>query len=498
MTPPGAWVLAIDFGTTNTVASVGDAHDVHTLTIDGTPVTPSAVLLMEGHGAEGSNWMVGNAALRFARRRLGWFERSPKRCIADRFLFLGGQDVPVTEAITALLSIITEEAARQHSGRPPMAFVVTHPATWAQSRIRVLQDAARAATAGMGGWPEPYPLTEPEAAAQRTLDIPGIPPQARLVVLDLGGGTVDVTVVDREDDNLTIAGRPTGIDSLGGEDFDLRLARWMTAEVGAPELFDRLATSEDPDERERAVEIRSHACAVKEQLSRQPVVPAQLPKSPPELPENTPVQVTKPQLEELVRGGPDREPGLLEAVELVTAALQSASAGPPFVGVFLVGGSSRIPLLGALLTERIGKVPLTHGDPTTAVADGAPRLRRNRRWSHASPGWSLGTAPATLRRAGRQRLAQPAASRTRAAPTQQERACRGAHRSAGPPRRRRSHRGRRRHSGPGPHTQPPLHLPRRNGSRVLLRVSLPDNGQRTHHRTGLRAIHRLYSCRYRL
>lgn len=165
MTPPGAWVLAVDFGTTNTVAAVADATGTRTLTIDGRPVMASAVLLVD-HRVTRDSWMVGDAAVRFARRKLEWFDPSPKRSIADRTLFLGGRDVPVTEAIAALLAPIVKEAASQHGGRPPTSFVVTHPATWADSRVRVLTDGAAAVTAGMRGWPAPRPMTEPEAAAQ--------------------------------------------------------------------------------------------------------------------------------------------------------------------------------------------------------------------------------------------------------------------------------------------------------------------------------------------
>jgi hypothetical protein len=379
------WVLAVDFGTTNTVAAVADEAGVHIVNVDGKPVLPSAVFLNDAGKGGKYTWIVGTAAVNFARRRLDRFEATPKKSIADGTLFLAGQDVPVVEAIAAVFRIVTHEAAQQHGGQPPVAFTVTHPATWGESRVRVLLEAARTAIAQLKGWPMPYPLTEPEAAAQRTLGIETLPPECRLVVLDLGGGTVDVTVVDRRGGILTVAGRPTGLDSLGGEDFDLRLARWMTAEVGRPGLFDQLAMSEDATRRESAVEIRDHARDVKEQLSKLPAVPAQLPRVPPELPDYTPVLVSKPNLEELVRGGRGREPGLTEAVELVAGALAEAAPGPPPAGVFLVGGSSRIPLLGTLVTQRIGQPPLVHGDPTTAVADGAARHAWAR--AHSSSGF---------------------------------------------------------------------------------------------------------------
>jgi molecular chaperone DnaK len=360
-----SWVLAVDFGTTNTVAAFGDATGVRVLTVNGSPVQASAVFLDDNN-----NWMVGDIAIRFAGRRLDRYEPCPKRAIPDGNLFLGGVDVPVSSAITAVFRPIVREALKQHGDQPPDLFVVTHPATWTAYRVNVLLSAAADATEGGAPWPRPLPLSEPVAAAQRVLHIAGVPATARLVVLDLGGGTTDVTVVDRHGDQLTIVGRPLGRDGLGGVDFDLRLARWMTEEVNLPGLYDRLAGAEDPDLRERAVEIREHARVVKEQLSQQSVVPALLPKAPPELPVNTPVQVSRPRLEELIRGNRD-EPGLEQAVSLVNEALREAPPGPELVGVFLVGGSSRIPLLGQLVTQRVEVLPITHGDPTTAVAEGA-------------------------------------------------------------------------------------------------------------------------------
>jgi Hsp70 protein len=365
---PGDWVLAIDFGTTNTVAAMTDAGGTTTLMVDGRPVMPSAVFL----NPDRKTWSVGDTAIRIARRRLEWFDANPKRGVPDGTLFLGGQSVPVGDAIAAVMRPIVTEAVRQHGGRKPAAFVVTHPANWGEGRVTTLVQAAAAATGR--GWPRPQPLSEPVAAAQAILGMPDIPPQARLVVLDLGGGTVDATVVDRDGDVLTVAGQPQGRDGMGGEDYDQRLARWMVAEVGAEGLYDSLAASDDPDRRERAVEIRADARIIKEQLSRQSTVPGQLPKSPPELPEITPVLVSRPQLEALIRGGPGHEPGLADSVDVVSSVLDPVPPGPPFVGVFLTGGCSGIPMLGALVHERTGHPPRTYGDPTTAVAQGATQL----------------------------------------------------------------------------------------------------------------------------
>jgi molecular chaperone DnaK len=380
MTSPGDWVLAVDFGTTNTVAAVTDARGANTLMVDGRLVTPSAVFLH----SDGKTWSVGETAIRTARRRLEWFEANPKRSVPDGTLFLGGHSVPVAAAITALFRPIVQEAASQHGGRPPAAFVVTHPANWGEARVGILVEAA-AAAAGRN-WPRPQPLSEPVAAARAILGMDDIPQQARLVVLDLGGGTVDATAVDRNGNTLNVVGQPQGREGIGGEDYDERLARWMVAEVGAPGLYDSLATSDDPDKRERAVEIRTDARNIKEQLSRHSTVPAQLPKSPPELPDITPVMVSRPELEALICGGTGHEqPGLAESVDLVDSVLASIPPGPPFIGVFLTGGGSRIPMLGVLVQERTGRPPLTYGDPATAVAQGAAHLAWNKLQEPAPP-----------------------------------------------------------------------------------------------------------------
>jgi choice-of-anchor C domain-containing protein len=364
----GEWVLAIDFGTTNTVAAVTDARGTKILRVGERLVRPSAVFL----NPDGKTLLTGDSAISAGRRRLGWFEPNPKRGVAGGGLFIGGRNIPVREAIAAVLSPIVQEAASQQGGRRPGAFVVTHPVNWDQALVEVLVDAA-AAAAGQG-WPRPRPLSEPVAAAQVILGREDIPRQARLVVLDLGGGTVDAAVVDRDGDIVTVAGVPQSRDDVGGEDYDVRLARWMVAEAGTPGLYDRLAASEEPGKRERAAEIRADACGVKQDLSFRATAAAGLPQSPPGLPEITPVIVSRTSLEALIRGGRDHDPGLAESVELASIVLGAAPPGPPFVGVLLTGGGARIPMLAVLAQELSGRPPLILGSPDTAVAQGAAQL----------------------------------------------------------------------------------------------------------------------------
>ena len=74
--------------------------------------------------------------------------------------------------------------------------------------------------------------------------------------------------------------------------------------------------------------------------------------------------LTRADLERLVG---DR---LCAAVGLLAAALRDAGVDRP-AGVFLVGGSSRIPMVARLVHERLGIVPVTLDQPETVVARGA-------------------------------------------------------------------------------------------------------------------------------
>ena len=358
------WVFAVDFGTTNTVAAMGDVHGVRPLAVNGRTAMPSAVMLQERGG-----WLVGELAINAARRKLDWFEATPKSWIRHGTVFLGGRNVSVVDAVAAVLRFVAGEAQKQHGAGPPQRFVVTHPAGWADSRTEMLLEAADRATSRT--WPKPEPLAEPVAAGQGVLRSDDVPSPARIVVLDLGGGTVDVATVDRDGDQLEVISIPDGIDEAGGEEFDVRLARLMTAEADEDGLYDKLAIADDPNDRLLALDIRVLARTVKEQLSVEPVVRVDVVVPGSEGPESRPVQVNRAQLEALIIGGGGGPPGLMEAVRLAVSARDDAPPGPPFTGVYLVGGSSRIPLLGRLLQQEIGRPPIDHGDPGTAVAEGA-------------------------------------------------------------------------------------------------------------------------------
>jgi MFS family permease len=76
------------------------------------------------------------------------------------------------------------------------------------------------------------------------------------------------------------------------------------------------------------------------------------------------VHVTREELETLVR------PDLERTVEELLATVERAGS-PALKAIYLVGGGSRMPLVGRLVAERTGITPTTWGDPKASVALGA-------------------------------------------------------------------------------------------------------------------------------
>src|SRR5690348_1507119 len=175
--------LGVDFGTSNTVAvlrwSDGRARP---LLFDGSPLLPSAV-----YAEPGGALVVGRDAVHSARLDPGRFEPNPKRRIDDSVLLLGEREVPLVEAVAAVLSRVTEEL-RRTAGQASVEATLTCPASWGATRRLVLADAA--AAAGLG---QVRLVPEPVAAATYFAQVLGrdVPIGSVVVVYDFGAGTID-------------------------------------------------------------------------------------------------------------------------------------------------------------------------------------------------------------------------------------------------------------------------------------------------------------------
>jgi cell division ATPase FtsA len=345
------WVLAIDFGTTTTTGVMADASGVEVLEVDGSRLVPSAVFL-----AEDGQLIAGAGAAHQGLVQPDRIERTPKRCVGSESIVLGGEAVRVVDAVAAVLSLVLAEAVRRRGGQPTKV-CLTHPASWEQERKRALLEAAQVA-----GLPRPALMAEPVAAAVH-LAGDRLTPGAVVAVYDLGGGTFDAAVLRRTDDEFELAGTPGGIDELGGEDFDRAVYAHFGAVLAAeaPEAWKALQTSEDRPWRRASADLLGESRRAKEALSRQGSYTAYIPS-----PVDRELRITRAELDDLIR-----EQIAATVDELEGSIKRASSAANQLAGVYLVGGSSRMPLVATVVAERLGRVPETRDDPKAVVALGA-------------------------------------------------------------------------------------------------------------------------------
>jgi molecular chaperone DnaK len=344
--------LGIDFGTSNTVAMLR-APDGRTrpLLFDGSPLLASAVHL----AADGAT-QVGRDAERAGRLEPAGFEPNPKRRIDDGTVLLAGQGLAVPALIAAVLSRVAAEAGRHLA--PGLDLRLTHPAGWGERRRAVLVDAADRA-----GLPPPRLVAEPVAAAAYYTAVLGgaVPVGRALAIYDLGGGTFDAAVVRRTAAGFEVLAAQ-GLAAVGGLDFDHAVVEHLGRGYAGPGdgTWDRLLNPADDAGRRLRALLYDDVRAAKEALSRAARADVHLPVL------DVRAHLTRDELERLVR------PYLAQTVDCLARTVAAAGLAPTdLVGIFLVGGSSRIPLAAHLIHTGLGVAPTTLDQPETVVAEGA-------------------------------------------------------------------------------------------------------------------------------
>ena len=284
--------------------------------------------------------------------------REFKRRLGDTTpVFLGGSPFSADVLARAVLGHVLELVEEREDASPDTV-VATHPANWGPYKLELFEQAVRQSTDG-----DVTLLSEPEAAARYYSSLERVEVGDVVAVYDLGGGTFDVAVLERTEDGYELLGEPSGVERLGGIDFDRALYRHVldalevnlddTEEVdgfGSSAAFQRL---------------RADCVRAKEALSSE--VSATVPVLLPDI--DTQVRVTRKELEELVR------PALVPTLDALRRAIASAGlVAEDLHRVLLVGGSSRMPLIGEMLTASTGVPVGVDLHPKLATVLGAASL----------------------------------------------------------------------------------------------------------------------------
>ncbi|HEY2669919.1 MAG TPA: Hsp70 family protein [Rugosimonospora sp.] len=342
--------LGVDFGTSNTVAVYQRADGaVAPLLFDASPMLSSGVFA----GPDGL--LTGADAERASAGNPAGYEPNPKRRIDDGTVWLGDREIAVVDLIGAVLARVAAEAYRV-AGGPPDQVVLTHPAAWSRTRLAVLGEAARRA-----GLTSVSLTSEPVAAAAYFSTVLGrdLSPGRCVLVYDLGGGTFDVSVVRRTPHGLEVLIND-GLPDLGGLDLDALVVAHARSLTTADTGWGRLDWPEAATDQRARRTLWAGARAAKEQLTRHAGSDVHVPLI------EQDIHLTRGEFESAAG------PHLDRTVALTLSTLRAAGVPRESVeGLFLVGGSSRIPLVATLLHQRLGIPPTVLDQPELVVAQGS-------------------------------------------------------------------------------------------------------------------------------
>ncbi|MFN3266898.1 MAG: molecular chaperone DnaK, partial [Deinococcales bacterium] len=260
------------------------------------------------------------------------------------------------EEISAMVLRKMVDDASSKLGYKVSDVVITVPAYFDNT-----QREATAAAGKIAGLNVLRIINEPTAAAlSYGLDKKG---NEKILVFDLGGGTFDVTVLEIGDGVFEVKST-NGDTHLGGADIDQRIVSWLSKSFEEENKFD---LRKDPQALQRLIEAAEKA---KIELSSALETTISLPFITFDPETRTPLhlekKLTRAQFEGLVSD-------LIERCRKpVLQALEDAKLSPSQIDeVILVGGSTRIPAVKALVEKLMNKTPNESVNPDEAVALGA-------------------------------------------------------------------------------------------------------------------------------
>jgi molecular chaperone HscC len=344
-------IVGIDLGTTYSLVAVMQAgRPVVLANALGESLTPSAVSVTEDGAV-----LVGAAARARATTHPQSTALAFKRDMGiERVYALGALQLRPAELSAMVLGALKRDAEAA-LGQAVTEAVVTVPAYFNDAQRQATRDAA-----SIIGLKVERIINEPTAAAlayglhQRHREL-------KAVVIDLGGGTFDVTVLEILEGVIEIQSS-SGDVRLGGEDFDEQLAELIARRALEKQGHDVRA---DPVAWAR---VRAAAERAKRQLSEQPSTSVALYELPSGGGRTIDFETTITRDEAEAIWAP-----LLERLTLpIQRALRDAGLRPEKVDeVLLVGGATRMPCVARLVAQLFGRLPLRTLPPDEAVALGA-------------------------------------------------------------------------------------------------------------------------------
>lgn len=366
-------IIGIDLGTTNSCVAVLEGNEpVVIANSEGKRTTPSIVAFIEGGERK-----VGDPAKRQAITNPEKTIFSIKRFMGETYdqvqkeisrvpykVVRGDNNTPrvdiegrlyTPQEISAMVLQKMKKTAEDYLGQEVTEAVITVPAYFSDAQRQATKEAGEIA-----GLNVRRIVNEPTAASL-AYGLDKTNKDMKIAVFDLGGGTFDISILELGDGVFEVKST-NGDTHLGGDDFDHVIIDWLAEEFLREEGVD---LRKDPMALQRLKEAAEKA---KIELSSTTSTEINLPYIMPVngVPKHLVKTLTRAKFEQLADG-------LIQAcVEPCRQALKDAGLSTSDIDeVILVGGSTRIPAVQAIVEKFFGKAPSKGVNPDEVVAVGA-------------------------------------------------------------------------------------------------------------------------------
>lgn len=366
-------IIGIDLGTTNSCVAVLEGNEpVVIANSEGKRTTPSIVAFVEGGERK-----VGDPAKRQAITNPEKTIFSIKRFMGETYdqvqkeinrvpykVVRGDNNTPrvdiegrlyTPQEISAMVLQKMKKTAEDYLGQEVTDAVITVPAYFSDAQRQATKEAGEIA-----GLNVRRIVNEPTAASL-AYGLDKTNKDMKIAVFDLGGGTFDISILELGDGVFEVKST-NGDTHLGGDDFDHVIIDWLAEEFLREEGVD---LRKDPMALQRLKEAAEKA---KIELSSTTSTEINLPYIMPVngIPKHLVKTLTRAKFEQLADS-------LIQAcIEPCRQSLKDAGLSTSDIDeVILVGGSTRIPAVQAIVEKFFGKTPSKGVNPDEVVAVGA-------------------------------------------------------------------------------------------------------------------------------
>ena len=367
-------IIGIDLGTTNSCVAVMEGNEPTVIiNNEGQRTTPSVVAFTDGGERK-----IGSPAKRQAITNPHKTVFSIKRFMGETYdqvtkeiervpykVVKGDNNTPRVDIdgrlyspqeISAMILQKMKKTAEDYLGQEVTEAVITVPAYFSDSQRQATKEAGKIA-----GLEVRRIINEPTAAAL-AYGLDKTDKNMKIAVYDLGGGTFDISILELGDGVFEVKST-NGDTHLGGDDFDQVIIDWLASEFASEN--GGLDLKKDPMALQR---LKEAAEKTKIELSSQTSTEINLPYIMPVdgVPKHLVKTLTRAKFEQLA------DSLIQRTIEPCRKALSDAGMSASEVDeVLLVGGSTRIPAIQAIVEKFFGKAPNKGVNPDEVVAVGA-------------------------------------------------------------------------------------------------------------------------------